>query len=134
MHGLFPLGAARRRLGPLVQLPEDQIEIPPEILADEIVAEIDEQLLWQSWEVTRLVPPEMRRPYSFLLAALLVAERRGSTRIALEGLERALAEVGMPEAERPKVRALLEAESVLVGERRPLAIDGGAIYTRKNLV
>lgn len=134
MHGLFPLGAARRRLGPLVQLPEDQIEIPPEILADEIVAEIDEQLLWQSWEVTRLVPPEMRRPHFFLLAALLVAERRGSTRIALEGLERALAEVGMPEAERPKVRALLEAESVLVGERRPLAIDGGAIYTRKNLV
>lgn len=134
MQRLHPLGTARRLLAGFGSLPEDEAPIPAELLAEENAADLDERLLWQCWEIARLAPPEARRALHFLLAALLVAERRGSTRLSLQHLERALAEVGMPEAERPEVRALLEEESILVGEGRPLVIEGGAVYARKNLV
>lgn len=138
MRELHPLGTARRFLGrslPADAPPDRRGEIPAELLAEERIPELDEVLLWQAWEIARFASPEDRRLALFLGAALLVAERKGSTRLSLEpsALEKALVEVGVPEGERRAVEAFLEGENPLVGEGRPLVVEGGALYSRRNL-
>ncbi len=136
MQRLHPLGATRQRLAGFAPLPEDEVGIPPELLDEERAPDLDETLLWQAWELARLADPEARRAFFFLLAAVLVAGRRGSTRLSLEpsALSAALAEVGMPVEEHPTVAALLEKESALVGPDRPLVVEGPAVYTQRNLL
>lgn len=141
MRELHPLGTARQRLakiGPV--LPEDRVAIPVELLSPERSPEIDEVLLWQCWELVRLEDDESRhRPLFFLCAALLVAQRQGSTRLSLGGdaLERALESLGASEGDAAAVRALLEEGCSLLGgpgDDRPLVLDGDALYTRKNRI
>lgn len=138
MIELHPLGTARRTLGIGLALPEDRVQVPPEFSAPERAAEIDDALVWQCWELVRLEREARKhRPLFFLCAAVLVAQRRGSTRLSLceRALESVLAELGASEADRTAVRELLGEGSDLLGgpdSDRPLLREGEALYTRKN--
>ncbi len=120
----------------------------PEPLAPAVAGyDVDDGLLWEVWELLRCAPemdPPRQRAAAFLLAAVLLGARRGSTRLPLEPpavLEGLLGYLGADKGDRVAVRALLSVDPKArgaagpllggPGEFKPLVLDRGCVYLQR---
>lgn len=147
MNRLHPCGAAKVAfLGAPLETKRGRPLVPHELLGGEGDPRLDEALLWQAWEIVRSdasLDPRGQRSLFFLVCAVLVSMRDGSTRLPLQGetLGAVLASIGMPDEEREGVDALIREMRLRPGKvvgpeegSQPLALAGDHLYARKMLL
>lgn len=108
--------------------------------------ELDEGVLFLADELLRCEPgldPQTARALYFLVTAILVNQRRGSTRLPLSDgtLQRILDDLGATPADREALERVLGGARAdgdrplaiigAVGERKPLLLDGGNLYVQR---
>jgi exodeoxyribonuclease V alpha subunit len=148
MIPLHPEGAARHRLGEL----GDGSRFPAALR--DVLGELDlgDEQLYLAWALAReaRLPAADERALTLLVLALLVTMRQGSTRLPTSGAEgeahlsELFAVLGGGPAELARARTLcadllgarlggaaapIDPIAGLPGERRPLLVDGYALYT-----
>jgi exodeoxyribonuclease V alpha subunit len=125
------------------ELAEDTRALPSDLIARASELELDEGQLALGIELARLLPEVVRTAHhdAFvgLVAALRLAESRGSTRLPLDGavLDEHLEALGLGAAERELARALQTRPNVFApvvgvpGDRAPLIVDADALGSHR---
>lgn len=119
----------------------------PEGLAGAVASfDLDDGVLYETWELVRCAPglePEGQAAVAYLVAACLVAARRGSTRLPIDSgsVDPILARLGAGRGERARLKAILagkgsarEGVAPLLGEGddyKPLILEDGCLYLHR---
>lgn len=120
----------------------------PDMVAAAVASfDLDDEVLYQTWELVRCAPgldASGQAVVAFLVAAALVAARRGSTRLPIEPpgpLDALLASLGANKSQRKAARDLLRAKAGSRGaaeplfgtgdDYKPLVIEHGCLYLQR---
>lgn len=138
---LDPRGTARAALSDRLDVAAPALD--PALVARAAELDLAESELALGVELARFLPDStLEGPFVGLVAALRLAESRGSTRLPLEGavLDEHLEVLGLGEPERALARSLLDAPHAFApvvgsaGTRAPLVVDARALHAERLFV